>query len=215
MLKLTNSKLAQQLRLYAVTDNRWTGRQTLMQQIEAALQGGISMLQLREKQMNSSDFLNEAQLVKKLTDIYNVPLIINDNLDVACQSDAAGLHIGQDDGSIVAARQKLGNNKILGVSAQTVEQAQAAEAAGADYLGVGAIFTTNTKDDAQTLNQETLKAICQAVKIPVVAIGGITAQNLHSLLNSGIVGVAVVSAIFAQADITAACQNLLHILKKI
>ena len=215
MLKLTNSKLAQQLRLYAVTDNRWTGRQTLMQQIEAALQGGITMLQLREKQMNSSDFLNEAQLVKRLTDIYNVPLIINDNLDVACQSDAAGLHIGQDDGSIVAARQKLGNNKILGVSAQTVEQAQAAEAAGADYLGVGAIFTTNTKDDAQTLNQETLKAICQAVKIPVVAIGGITAQNLHSLLNSGIVGVAVVSAIFAQADITAACQNLLHILKKI
>lgn len=214
MLKLTNSKLAQQLRLYAVTDNRWTGRQTLMQQIEAALQGGITMLQLREKQMNSSDFLNEAQLVKRLTDIYNVPLIINDNLDVACQSDAAGLHIGQDDGSIVAARQKLGNNKILGVSAQTVEQAQAAEAAGADYLGVGAIFTTNTKDDAQTLNQETLKAICQAVKIPVVAIGGITAQNLHSLLNSGIVGVAVVSAIFAQADITAACQNLLHILKK-
>lgn len=186
-----------------------------MQQIEAALQGGITMLQLREKQMNSSDFLAEAKLVKNLSDIYNVPLIINDNLDVACQSDAAGLHIGQDDGSIAVARQKLGDNKILGVSAQTVEQAQAAEAAGADYLGVGAIFTTNTKDDALTLNQETLKAICQAVKIPVVAIGGITAQNIHILLDSGIVGVAVVSAIFAQADITTACQTLLHILKKI
>lgn len=215
MLKLTNSKLTQQLRLYAVTDNRWTGRQTLMQQIEAALQGGITMLQLREKQMNSSDFLAEAKLVKNLSDIYNVPLIINDNLDVACQSDAAGLHIGQDDGSIAVARQKLGDNKILGVSAQTVEQAQAAEAAGADYLGVGAIFTTNTKDDALTLNLETLKAICQAVKIPVVAIGGITAQNIHILLDSGIVGVAVVSAIFAQVDITTACQTLLHILEKI
>ncbi len=179
---MTNSKLTQQLRLYAVTDNRWTGRQTLMQQIEAALQGGITMLQLREKQMNSSDFLAEAKLVKNLSDIYNVPLIINDNLDVACQSDAAGLHIGQDDGSIAVARQKLGDNKILGVSAQTVEQAQAAEAAGADYLGVGAI---------------------------------ITAQNIHILLDSGIVGVAVVSAIFAQADITTACQTLLHILEKI
>ena len=182
-----------------------------MQQIEAALQGGITMLQLREKQMNSSDFLAEAKLVKNLSDIYNVPLIINDNLDVACQSDAAGLHIGQDDGSIAVARQKLGDNKILGVSAQTVEQAQAAE----DYLGVGAIFTTNTKDDALTLNLETLKAICQAVKIPVVAIGGITAQNIHILLDSGIVGVAVVSAIFAQVDITTACQTLLHILEKI
>ena len=215
VLKFTNSKLKQQLRLYAVTDNRWTGRQTLMQQIEAALQGGITMLQLREKQMNSLDFLAEAKLVKNLSDIYNVPLIINDNLDVACQSDAAGLHIGQDDGSIAVARQKLGDNKILGVSAQTVEQAQAAEAAGADYLGVGAIFTTNTKDDALTLNLEALKAICQAVKIPVVAIGGITAQNIHILLDSGIVGVAVVSAILAPADITTACQTLLHILEKI
>lgn len=212
-LKLQKSKLAAQLLLYAVTDRRWlhTG-QTLAQQVEQALQGGITMLQLREKQMSEEDFLTEAQEIKKLTDAYQVPLIINDNLTVACQSNAAGLHIGQDDGSIAATRQTLGKGKILGVSARTIEQAQAAQAAGADYLGVGAVFGSNTKNDAKNISLETLKGICQSVQIPVVAIGGITEDNLPTLLHTGIAGVAVVSAVFAQPNISNACQRLFKIL---
>lgn len=212
MLKLKNTKLAEQLRLYAVSDSRWTGEQSLLQQIECALKGGITMLQLREKEMAEADFLAEALAVQQLTQAYKVPLIINDNLAVACQCEAVGLHIGQDDCNINQARATLGPARILGVSAQTVEQALAAEAAGADYLGVGAVFATNTKDDAQIVSQETLQSICKAVNIPVVAIGGITEYNLPTLLNSGIAGVALVSAIFAQADITAACKSLLKIL---
>lgn len=213
MLKLSKYEIARQLRLYAVTDDRWVGSQTLMQQIEAALQGGITMLQLREKKISPEKFLAEAIAVKKLTDKYNIPLIINDNLSVACQSNASGLHIGQKDGSVAEARHILGANKILGVSAQNVEQAKAAEAAGADYLGVGAVFTTSTKNDAEALSPAILREICQSVKIPVVAIGGITAANLPTLLNSGIAGVAVVSAIFAQENITAASRRLLEILQ--
>ncbi len=212
-LKLQKSKLAAQLLLYAVTDRCWlhTG-QTLAQQVEQALQGGITMLQLREKQMSEEDFLTEAQEIKKLTDAYQVPLIINDNLTVACQSNAAGLHIGQDDGSIAAARQTLGKGKILGVSARTIEQAQAAQAAGADYLGVGAVFGSNTKNDAKNISLDTLKGICQSVKIPVVAIGGITEDKLPTLLHTGIAGVAVISAVFAQPNISNACQRLFKIL---
>jgi thiamine-phosphate pyrophosphorylase len=211
--KLKNSNLEKQLLLYAVTDNAWLGKQTLAEQVEAALKGGVTMLQLREKHMADADFLKEALAIKKLTSAYNVPLIINDNLEVALQCDADGLHIGQDDCSVEVARKALGNDKILGVSAQTIEQAKAAEAAGADYLGVGAVFATATKDDAVLVGPENLAAICQAVKIPVVAIGGITKENLPSLLPSGIAGVALVSAIFAQPDITAACQELLNIIK--
>lgn len=211
---MRNIKLAEQLRLYAVSDNRWTGSQSLLQQIDCALKGGITMLQLREKQMAESDFLAEALAVRQLCQKYNIPLIINDNLAVASQSGAAGLHIGQNDGSVKQARASLGPDKILGVSAQTVEQAVAAEAAGADYLGVGAVFATSTKDDAKIVNLETLKAICNAVNIPVVAIGGITEANLPTLLNSGIAGVALVSAIFAQPDITTACQRLRKVLAK-
>lgn len=212
MQKLRNSNLKSQLRLYAVTDNAWLGEQTLAEQVEAALKGGVTMLQLREKHMTNAEFLKEAFAIKKVTTAYNVPLIINDNLEVALQSNADGLHIGQDDCSVEIARKALGDNKILGVSAQTIEQAKAAEAAGADYLGVGAVFATATKDDAVLVGPENLAAICQSVKIPVVAIGGITTQNLPSLLPSGIAGVALVSAIFAQSDITAACHKLLDII---
>ncbi len=207
-------KLAEQLRLYAVSDSRWTGSQSLLQQIDCALKGGITMLQLREKHLAESVFLAEALTVQKLCQKYNIPLIINDNLAVACQSSSAGLHIGQNDGSVKQARAALGPDKILGVSAQTVEQAVAAEAAGADYLGVGAVFATSTKDDAKIVSLTTLKAICNAVNIPVVAIGGITEVNLPTLLDSGIAGVALVSAVFAQPDITAACQRLRKVLDK-
>lgn len=215
---MPKSKLTSQLLLYAVTDRRWLhANQTLAEQVEQALQGGVTMLQLREKQMLEQDFLAEARRIKKLTDAYQVPLIINDNLTVACQSGANGLHIGQDDGSVIIARQELGSKKILGVSARTVEQAKAAQAAGADYLGVGAVFGTNTKDNAQNISISELKAICQAVSIPVVAIGGITEYNLPHLLAAAdgcIAGAAVVSAVFAQPDISTACQRLLKILKK-
>ncbi len=196
------------LRFYAVTDTSWVGKLTLKEQVKAALQGGISMVQLREKTLSQAAFLHKAIELKKLTDQYNVPLIINDNLEIAIQSNAAGLHIGQSDGSIIEIRQSLGKGKILGVSAQTVKQALYAEAAGANYLGVGAIFPTQTKNDAELVSLETLSAICRAVKIPVVAIGGINEQNITTLLPCGISGVALVSAIFAASNITENCRKI-------
>lgn len=210
---MLNFDLRAALRLYAITDRAWLGDQTLYAQVEAALLGGVTMVQLREKAMPDDLFLNEAQQIKQLTDAYHVPLIINDNLAVAVKSGAAGLHIGQDDCPVAAARQALGAEKILGVSAQTLEQALAAEAAGADYLGVGAIYSTATKTDAKLVTPEVLTAICRAVKIPVVAIGGLTADNLPPLLTSGITGAALVSAVFAQPDITAACRRLNEVIK--
>ena len=205
---MLNFDLRSALRFYAVTDKAWLGKQTLQQQVEAALNGGITILQLREKHLPYAAFLQEALKIKNLTTAYKVPLIINDNLKVAAESDSDGLHIGQEDCSASEARKILGKNKILGVSAQTVEQALAAEADGADYLGVGAIFATPTKNDAQVISMQTLSAICQSVKIPVVAIGGLNVQNITPLLSSGICGAAFVSAIFAADDITAACQQI-------
>lgn len=202
------SRLAEALLLYAVTDTAWLNGQMLEQQAAAALAGGVTMLQLREKHLPQADFIAEAQAIKKLTDQYHVPLIINDDLDVALACNADGLHIGQDDIPAAAARTALGNNKILGVSAHTVELARAAEAAGADYIGVGAMFATATKDDAASVSIATLTDICRAVNIPVVAIGGINGGNLASLFPAGIAGVAVVSAIFAQPDITSAARAL-------
>lgn len=208
MLKLRNTDLRATLRLYAVTDKSWLAGQTLAEQAEAALQGGITILQLREKHLSEDAFLQEAAVIKQLTEKYNVPLIINDNLTVALQSNADGLHIGQDDCSPLAARAALGPDKILGVSAQTVEQAIQAEAEGADYLGVGAIYATATKSDAAVVSLDTLKAICQNVKIPVIAIGGLNEHNITPLLATGICGAAFVSAIFAADNITAACRRL-------
>lgn len=197
------------LTLYAVTDRKWLkDGQTLAGQVEQAILGGVTVVQLREKHADLEDFLALAREVKSVTDCYQVPLIINDNLEVALAVDAAGIHVGQEDLAADAVRQRIGDKKVLGVSAQTVEQALAAERAGADYLGVGAVFPTSSKADAVEVDFATLQAICRAVQIPVVAIGGITADNMTDLQDSGIVGVAVISAIFGQPDVKAAAQRL-------
>lgn len=194
--------------LYAVTDRAWLHGETLYSQVEKALKGGATFMQLREKNLAEEQFLQEAEELKKLCKKYNVPFVINDNVDIAAKIDADGVHVGQSDMEAGDVRAKLGPDKIIGVSAQTVEQAVLAEKRGADYLGVGAVFTTGTKLDADDVSYETLKAICQAVSIPVVAIGGITRDNLMELKGSGIDGIAVVSAIFAQEDIEEATREL-------
>ena len=197
--------LRESLLLYAVTDRAWLSAapaecDTLERQVEEAILGGATIVQLREKDLDDGPFIELARRIKRVTDALTVPLIINDNLPVAVASDAAGLHIGQDDGNVRQIRGRLGKNKILGVSAQTVEQALAAEADGADYLGVGAVFPTSTKQDAADVPLTTLAGICAAVRIPVVAIGGIHADNVRSLAGSGIAGISVISALFARPD---------------
>lgn len=194
--------------LYAVTDRSWLNGETLYSQVEKALKGGITFLQLREKTLNEEEFQREAGEIKKLCAEYQVPFIINDSVDIALAVDADGVHVGQSDMEAGMVREKLGPDKIIGVSARTVEQALLAEKNGADYLGVGAVFATGTKLDAKELPFETLKAICEAVSIPVVAIGGITKDNLMQLKGSGVDGIAVVSAVFAQKDIEAATKEL-------
>lgn len=194
--------------LYAVTDRAWIGAQSLYEQVEAALVGGITCLQLREKELDPDAFLKEALLLKEICKEYKVPLIINDNVEIALQSGADGVHVGQSDLQAGKVREIVGADMILGVSVQTVEQALLAQENGADYLGVGAVFSTSTKKDASAVTKETLAQICQATEIPVVAIGGISEQNMPELAGSGIDGVALVSAIFGSQDITAACQNL-------
>ena len=156
----------EQLLLYAVTDRSWLGEQTLAQQVEATLQGGTTMLQLREKELNQTDFLQEAREIQALCQQYQVPFIINDDIDVAIACNADGVHVGQHDLAADEVRKKIGADKILGVSAQTVDQAILAEQQGADYLGVGAVFSTSTKQDADAVSFKTLQQICQAVSIP-------------------------------------------------
>lgn len=192
---------SEQLRLYAITDRKWCIDDTLEDQISAALSGGVTILQLREKNMNDEDFLSAAIAVKKITSRFNVPLIINDNVDVAIKCDADGVHVGQNDADVNEIRKCWGNDKIIGVSARTVEAAVYAEKCGADYLGVGAMFSTSTKTDTAHVSFETLKKICSAVKIPVVAIGGITESNMTQLEKSKAAGIAVVSAIFAAGNL--------------
>lgn len=194
--------------LYAVTDRSWLNGETLYSQVEKALKGGITFLQLREKTLSEEEFQKEAAEIKELCKKYKVPFIINDSVDIALAIDADGVHVGQSDMEAGRVREKLGPDKIIGVSARTVEQAFLAEKNGADYLGVGAVFGTGTKLDAKELPMETLKAICEAVSIPVVAIGGITKDNLMQLKGSGIDGIAVVSAVFAQKDIETAVKEL-------
>lgn len=196
------------LELYAVTDRHWLGNQTLFDQVKEALDGGATCIQLREKQLDEENFLKEAIEIQKLCKEYHVPFIVNDNVDIAKTMHADGIHVGQSDMEALDVRKELGKDVILGVSAQTVEQAKKAEAHGADYLGVGAVFPTGSKDDADDVSHETLKAICEAVSIPVIAIGGITQDNVKELAGSGIVGIAVISAIFAQKDITQATKDL-------
>ena len=199
---------SEDLRLYAITDRHWLNGETLYQQVEKALKGGVTFLQLREKNLDEEDFMKEAREIKALCRKYKVPLIINDNVEIAREIDADGVHVGQSDMEAGDVRAKLGSDKIIGVSAQTVEQAILAEKHGADYLGVGAVFPTGSKDDADDVSYETLKAICEAVSIPVIAIGGITQENVKELAGSGICGIAVISAIYAQKDIRKASEDL-------
>ena len=196
------------LRLYAVTDRSWLGTQALAQQVEQALRGGATCVQLREKELNDTDFLAEAKELKILCARYGVPLIINDNVELALEVDADGVHVGQEDMDARDVRNLIGADKILGVTAKTVEQAQKAQLAGADYLGSGAVFGSTTKPNARPMTKELLHSICQSVTIPVVAIGGIHRGNIASLAGTGIRGAAVVSGIFAAADIEEECFRL-------
>lgn len=196
------------LRLYAVTDRSWVGTQALYEQVEAALRGGVTCVQLREKELNPEDFLSEAKQIKTLCARYGVPLIINDNVELALKVDADGVHVGQEDMDARDVRGLIGPAKILGVTAKTIEQAQKAQLAGADYLGSGAVFGSTTKPNARPMTKELLHSICQSVTIPVVAIGGIHRGNIASLAGTGIRGAAVVSGIFAAADIEEECFRL-------
>ena len=196
------------LLLYAVTDRHWLNGRTLYSVVKESLDGGVTFLQLREKELDEVHFLEEAKELQQLCREYQVPFIVNDNVDIAISMNADGVHVGQSDMEAGDARAKLGPDKIIGVSAQTVEQAVLAEKHGADYLGVGAVFPTGSKDDADDVSYETLKAICEAVSIPVIAIGGITQENVKELAGSGICGIAVISAIYAQQDIRKASEDL-------
>ena len=196
------------LLLYAVTDRHWLNGRSLYNVVEQSLDGGVTFVQLREKELDSGHFLEEAKQLKKLCNDRHVPFVINDNVDIALAVGADGVHVGQKDMEAGMVREKLGPDKIIGVSAQTVEQAILAEKHGADYLGVGAVFPTSSKDDAVEVTHETLKAICEAVSIPVIAIGGITQQNVSELAGSGLCGIAVISAIYAQDNIPKAAADL-------
>lgn len=199
------------LLLYAVTERSWLKNRTLHDAVEEALKAGVTFLQLREKNLDYDSFLQLAIEIKKIADKYNVPFVINDNVDVAIACGADGVHVGQEDMDAKEVRKIIGPDKILGVSAETVEQAIRAEQSGADYLGVGAVFPSPTKLDAEVVSFETLKEICKTVSIPVVAIGGINEDNAVKLAGSGIAGIAVISAIFAKDDITAAVKRLREI----
>ena len=206
-----------QLLIYAVTDRAWTGKRSLAEQVEEALKGGATMVQLREKELtdeNTEDFLEEALEIRRLTRQYGVPLLIDDNLKLAKACDADGIHVGQNDMDAGEARKLLGPDKILGVTAKTPEQAKKAQADGADYLGSGAIFGTATKLDAKPMTKEMLRSICDSVSIPVVAIGGITLENIEELEGCGVVGAAIVSGIFAAENIEETTKKLAEKMKK-
>ncbi len=196
------------LRLYGITDRAWLCGRALKDDVEKAIMGGVTMVQLREKNMDFDDFVKSAWEIKEICGKYNVPLIINDSIEVAKRVDADGVHIGQDDMPANEARKILGMSKIIGVTAKTILQAKKAEKDGADYLGSGAIFGTATKGNAIKMDLKTLKSITSSVNLPVVAIGGITGSNILKLKGTGIAGAAVVSGIFAAEDIKAAARDL-------
>lgn len=210
-MKLTT----EMMRLYAVTDRSWLRGQTLLEQVEQALVGGATLVQLREKELDQDTFMREAVDMAKLCHRYGVPLLINDNVEIARRSGADGVHVGQDDMEAASVRSILGSDMIVGVTAKTVEQALRAQEAGADYLGSGAVFGSSTKLNAKPMTKELLKSICNAVTIPVVAIGGINRDNIMELAGTDIDGVAVVSGIFAATDIEAECRHLRSIVKQI
>lgn len=194
--------------LYAITDRSWLNGRSLKEVVKESLDGGVTFLQIREKHLEEADFIREACEIKALCDKYRVPFIINDSVDIALKVGADGVHVGQDDMELCLAREMLGPDKIIGVSAHSVSEAVAAEKNGADYLGVGAVFATSSKDNASKLDHKVLREICKAVSIPVVAIGGINEDNILQLSGCGIDGVAVISAVYAQADIEAATKKL-------
>ena len=198
-----------ELKLYAVTDRAWArDSDGVIRQVEAAVKGGATFVQVREKSLPPREFLSEARWIVELCHKNHVRCVINDNVDVALLSGADGVHVGQDDMACEKARAMLGPGKIIGVSAHNVEQAVAAEKAGADYLGSGAAFPTDTKAVSSYVTPEEFRAICSAVSIPVVAIGGITRDNISQLNGLGLAGAAVVSALFAQSDVEAAAREL-------
>lgn len=205
---MTKNELKKSLLLYAVTDRHWLNDMTLEQQVELAIKGGATFVQLREKNTDEDEFLELALKVQKVCRNYKIPFVINDNVEIAKKIDADGVHVGQEDMNALDVRKLIGSKKILGVSASTVEEALLAEKQGADYLGVGAVFATSSKDDAESVSHKTLKEICDAVKIPVVAIGGISINNVDELKGSGIAGISVISAIFGAADIEEASKKL-------
>ena len=202
------------MRLYAVTDRAWVGKRTLIQQVEEALKGGATCVQLREKELEDALFLQEAKEICALCRRYSVPFIVNDNVEVARACGAAGVHVGQKDMAAGEARRRIGTDMLLGVSVHTVEEARQAVQDGADYLGLGAVFPTNTKTDAEQMPGEILGVICAAVDVPVVAIGGINRDNLLKLSGSGLDGVALVSAIFSAEDIEGTCRELRELSEK-
>lgn len=207
-MKFTKDEIRQGMTLYAVTDRSWLGERTLAQVAEDVLKGGATFLQLREKELDREAILAEAREIQTIVARYHVPFVINDSVDIALACDADGVHVGQNDLMGRDVRAFIGPDKILGITANTVELAVAAERAGADYIGAGAVFGTTTKQNAKNLSLDTLKAICQAVNIPVVAIGGINADNLPRLAGTGAAGAAVVSALFAQKDPEEAARRM-------
>ena len=196
------------LQLYAITDRHWLNGRTLYSVVKESLEGGVTFLQLREKELDEEHFLEEARELQKLCREYQVPFVVNDNVDIAVAINADGVHVGQSDMEAGDVRAKLGPDKIIGVTAKTVKQAVLAQERGADYLGVGAVFHTDSKADAREISFDTLRDICKAVSIPVIAIGGISKENVMELAGSGVCGIAVISAIFAQKDIEAAAAQL-------
>ena len=194
--------------LYAVTDRAWVGKQSLYQQVECALKGGATCVQLREKELDDEAFLNEAMEISALCKKYGVPFFINDNVEIAIKCRADGIHVGQEDMEASKVRERVGSDMMIGVSVHSVEEALEAVKNGADCLGVGAMFSTSTKTDVNVMPKETLRDICAAVDIPVVAIGGIGKSNISQLAGTGVNGVALVSAIFAADDIESECRLL-------
>ena len=207
-MKFTRDDIRRSMTLYAVTDRTWLGTRTLAQAVEEVLKGGATFLQLREKELDQAAILAQAKEIQAIAARYHVPFVVNDSVEIALASGADGVHVGQSDLMGRDVRALIGPDKILGITANTVELAVAAERAGADYIGAGAVFGTTTKQNAKNLSLDTLKDICRAVSIPVVAIGGINAHNLPRLAGTGAAGAAVVSALFAQSDPEAAARHL-------
>lgn len=209
-MKFTGDEIRKAMRLYAITDRTWLKEgQSLLEVCRSVLENGASFLQIREKDLSEGEFEKEAKELKQLCEEYRVPFVVNDNIQIAMAVDADGVHVGQSDIRGRNIRSMIGETKILGISAGTVEEAVAAEKAGADYIGVGAVFGTSTKKDAKNLTLERLKEICDSINIPVVAIGGITRDNIALLKGSGADGVAVISAVFGAENPGEAARELL------